>query len=110
MELTAAMAVREQDPDSTADRSSDSDSSDSEVVSFPVVVLSLPTNKKNTNKIPICTWWRANAPPLCLIFNLINIHGALVSSAESISDSKVYFCPRLKSVLSDTQSSYSHEF
>lgn len=31
MELTAAMAVREQDPDSTADRSSDSDSSDSEV-------------------------------------------------------------------------------
>ena len=56
MELTAAMAVREQDPDSTADRSSESDSSDSEVVSFPVVVLSLPTNKKNTNKIPICTW------------------------------------------------------
>ena len=76
MELTAAMAVREQDPDSTADRSSDSDSSDSEVVSFPVVVLFLPTNtthfKKNTNKIPIRTWWRANAPPLCLIFNLIN--------------------------------------
>ena len=72
MELTAAMAVREQDPDSTADRSSESDSSDSEVVSFPVVVQSLPTNtthfKKNTNKIPICTWWRANAPPLCLIF------------------------------------------
>ena len=76
MELTAAVAVREQDPDSTADRSSDSDSSDSEVVSFPVVVLSLPTNtthfKKNTNEIPICTWWRANAPPLRLIFNLIN--------------------------------------
>ena len=75
MELTAAMAVREQDPDSTADRSSDSDSSDSEVVSFPVVVLFLPTNTthlKNTNKIPICTWWRANAPPLCLIFNLNN--------------------------------------
>ena len=114
MELTAAMAVREQDPDSTADRSSESDSSDSEVVSFPVVVQSLPTNtthfKKNTNKIPIRTWWRANAPPLCLIFNLINIHGALVSSAESISDSKVYFCTRLKGVLSDTQSSYSHEF
>ena len=60
MELTAAMAVREQDPDSTADRSSESDSSDSEVVSFPVVVQSLPINtthlKKNTNKIPICTW------------------------------------------------------
>lgn len=114
MELTAAMAVREQDPDSTADRSSESDSSDSEVVSFPVVVLSLPTNtthfKKNTNKIPMCTWWRANAPPLYLIFNLINIHGALVSSAESISDSKVYFCTRLKGVLSDTQSSYRHEF
>ena len=35
---------------------------------------------------------------------------ALVSSAESISDSKVYFSPRLKGVLSDTQSSYSHEF
>ena len=76
MELTAAMAVREKDPDSTADRSSDSDSSDSEVVSFPVVVLFLPTNtthfKKNTNKISIRTWWRANAPSLCLIFNLIN--------------------------------------
>ena len=80
MELTAAMAVREKDPDSTADRSSDSDSSDSEVVSFPVVVLFLPTNtthfKKNTNKIPIRTWWRANAP-LYASFLTSLIHGRL---------------------------------
>lgn len=53
MELTAAMAVREQDPDSTADRSSESDSSDSEVVSFPVVVQSLPTKPHTLRRIPI---------------------------------------------------------
>ena len=113
MELTAAMAVREQDPDSNADRSSDSDSSDSEVVSFPVVVLSLQTPHA-LRRIPI-KYLHAPGEGLMLplyasFLTSLIFMDALVSSAESISDSKVYFCPRLKGVLSDTQSSYSHEF
>ena len=90
MELTAAMAVREQDPDSTADRSSDSDSSDSEVVSFPVVVLSLQT-PHTLRRIPIkYLYTPGEGLPLYASFltSLIFVD-VLVSSAESISDSKV---------------------
>lgn len=92
MELTAAMAVREQDPDSTADRSSDSDSSDSEVVSFPVVVLSLQT-PHTLRRIPIKYLYTPGEGlmlPLYASFltSLIFVD-VLVSSAESISDSKV---------------------
>ena len=114
MELTAAMAVREQDPDSTVDRSSESDSSDSEVVSFPVVVQSLPTKPHTLRRIPIKYLYAPGEGlmlPLYVSFlTSLIFMGALVSSAESVSDSKVYFCTRLKGVLSDTQSSYSHEF